>query len=224
MATANPPTRPGIPLPVRPARHAIYVWQWPVRIVHWTIVICLLGLSFTGYYVDHPFFSGGGGPGHARFTMGTIRFIHEMLGFTFIAAVLFRIYWAFVGNRYAHWRALLPVTKTQRRELRETVAFYAFRRVHIPRTNGHNQLAGMAYVFLYIGFILTALTGADRRVLRSRAIPRASRRLGRPPDRGRRARLRRSGRRADRRLGADPRRLRDLASRRAGGARDAAAA
>jgi Ni/Fe-hydrogenase 1 B-type cytochrome subunit len=117
------------------------------------------GALVTGYYVDHPFFSGGGGPGHARFTMATIRFIHEMLGFTFIAAVLFRIYWAFVGNRYAHWRALLPVTKTQRRELRETVAFYAFRRVHIPRTNGHNQLAGMAYVFLYIGFILTALTG-----------------------------------------------------------------
>ena len=82
----------------------VYVWELPVRIVHWTIVLALIVLSVTGYYIHHPFLAGGGAPGHPGFTMGTIRFVHEATGFVFTAAVLFRIYWAFVGNRYAHWR------------------------------------------------------------------------------------------------------------------------
>ena len=82
-----------------------------MRIVHWTIVFALIVLSVTGYYIYDPFLGGQRhGPGHPGFTMGSMRFVHEAAGFVFIAAVLFRIYWAFVGNRYARWRALLPIT------------------------------------------------------------------------------------------------------------------
>ena len=116
----------------RGARRAIYVWELPVRVVHWVIVLALIVLSITGYDIHHPFVSGAGGPGHAGFTMGTIRFVHEITGFVFTAAVLVRVYWAFVGNRFARWRALLPITRAQRRDLRDTVSFYALRRRH-PR-------------------------------------------------------------------------------------------
>jgi Ni/Fe-hydrogenase 1 B-type cytochrome subunit len=143
----------------RPARHAIYVFELPVRIVHWTIVLALIVLSITGYYIHHPFVSGSGGPGHPGFTLGEIRFIHEATGFVFIAAVLFRIYWAFVGNRYVHWRGLLPITKTQRRDLVHAIRFYGFRERNPPLLNGHNPLAGLAYCALYLGFVLTILTG-----------------------------------------------------------------
>jgi Ni/Fe-hydrogenase 1 B-type cytochrome subunit len=143
----------------RPARHATYVWELPVRIVHWTIVLALVVLSVTGYYIHNPFVSGSGGPGHPGFTMGTIRFVHEVTGFVFIAAVLFRVYWAFAGNRYAHWRALLPVTGAQRHDLRETARYYGLRRRHPPRMNGHNPLAGLAYVVLYVLFLLSILSG-----------------------------------------------------------------
>lgn len=143
----------------RPARHAIYVWDLPVRIVHWTIVLALIVLSVTGYYLHNPFLSGGGGPGHPGFTMGTIRFVHEVTAFVFVAAVLFRMYWAFAGNRYAQWRALLPVTAAQRRDLRAMLRYYGFRRRHPPPTNGHNPLAGIAYVLLYVGFVLSILSG-----------------------------------------------------------------
>jgi Ni/Fe-hydrogenase 1 B-type cytochrome subunit len=142
-----------------PARQAVYVWELPVRITHWVIVACLIVLSFTGYYIHHPFLSGSGMPGHPGFTMGDMRFVHEATAFVFIAAVLFRIYWGFAGNHYASWRALLPITKSQRRDLRDTMKFYGFARDHIPRRNGHNPLAGVAYVALYVGFLLTVLTG-----------------------------------------------------------------
>ncbi len=159
MGTVAPPTRRDPKAAARPARHAIYVFELPVRIVHWVIVLCLIVLSFTGYYIHHPFLSGSGMPGHPGFTMGEMRFVHEATGFVFIAAVLFRIYWSFAGNRYVRWGALLPVTKAQRRDLRETIRFYAFLNRRPPRLNGHNPLAGLAYVVLYLGFILTILTG-----------------------------------------------------------------
>ena len=159
MASVAPPSRRDLEAAARPSRHAIYVFELPVRVLHWTIVSCILVLSLTGYYLHHPFVSGTGGPGHPGFVLGEVRFVHEATGFLFIAAVLARIYWAFAGNRYVIWRALLPVTKEQRRDLRETIRFYAFLNHRPPRLNGHNPLAGLAYVVLYLGFLLTILTG-----------------------------------------------------------------
>ena len=159
MATVVPPNQRGVEAATSAPRRTIYVFELPVRIAHWTIVVCLIALSLTGYYIEHPFQIGGAIPAHPGFALGEIRFIHEATGFLFIAAVLFRIYWAFVGNEYTHWRGLLPVTKTQRRNLVHTLRFYLFLRRDPARTNGHNPLAGMAYVALYFLFIVTILTG-----------------------------------------------------------------
>lgn len=159
MATIASRRRREVAVAAEPARHAIYVFELPVRIVHWTVVLALIVLSVTGYYIHHPFLSGSGFQGHPGFTMGEMRFIHEVAGFVFIAAVLFRIYWAFAGNQYAHWRGLLPISKTQRRDLREMLRFYFFLRRRPVPLNGHNPLAGLAYVLLYVMFIVTILTG-----------------------------------------------------------------
>ena len=40
----------------RPSR--VYVWQYPLRLVHWGIVISIGVLSFTGYYIHDPFIVG----------------------------------------------------------------------------------------------------------------------------------------------------------------------
>lgn len=152
--------RPQGPPPVRP-RPVIYVWELPVRITHWVIVLALLVLSITGYDIHHPFITAGhtNVAGHPGFTMGFVRSLHEATGFVFVAAVLFRVYWAFAGNVYAHWRALLPVTRAQRHDLRGMASYYALRRRAAPLTNGHNPLAGIAYVVLYGGFLLAILSG-----------------------------------------------------------------
>jgi Ni/Fe-hydrogenase 1 B-type cytochrome subunit len=159
MARVASPTRQEQDAAARPPRRTIYVFELPVRIVHWTIVLALIVLSFTGYYLYHPFLSSSGMPGHPGFTLGEMRFIHEVTGFVFIAAVLFRIYWGFAGNRYVQWRALLPITKAQRRGVIEALRFYFFLSRRPPRVNGHNSLAGLAYVVLYLMFIVTILTG-----------------------------------------------------------------
>jgi Ni/Fe-hydrogenase 1 B-type cytochrome subunit len=142
-----------------PARRAIYVWELPVRLVHWTIVLSLVVLSATGYYIYDPFLQGSGSPGHPGFLMGWVRFIHETCGFVFTAAVLARIYWAFAGNRYAHWRVFLPITRTQRHDLLDMLRFYALRRRDPPSANGHNPLAALAYLAVYGLFFLSIVSG-----------------------------------------------------------------
>lgn len=156
--TASHSKREGVGAPA-PARRSIYVFELPVRLVHWTVVICIVVLSITGLYLEHPIRTGGAVPARPGFTLAEVRFIHEITAFVFIAAVLFRIYWAFAGNRYASWRALLPLTKEQRRDLRQTLRFYGYRRRWPVRLNGHNPLAGMAYLALYVLFMVSILTG-----------------------------------------------------------------
>jgi Ni/Fe-hydrogenase 1 B-type cytochrome subunit len=158
MAAVAPPDRRTRADGARPARHAIYVWELPVRIIHWTIVVTLIVLSFTGYDLYHPFLSSGM-PGRPGFVMAEVRFVHETTGFVFIAAILARTYWAFVGNRYAHWRALVPLTRPQWRDLGDMLNFYALRRRSPPRANGHNPLAALAYLALYFLFALSILSG-----------------------------------------------------------------
>jgi Ni/Fe-hydrogenase 1 B-type cytochrome subunit len=157
MATIQPDTKDER----LPSAGVVYVWELPVRVIHWTIVLLLIVLSFTGYYLHHPFLGAGAGsgPGHPGFLLGTIRSVHEIAGFTFTAAVLARAYWALVGNRYARWRGLLPLTAAQRRDLLETVRFYALRRRRPPPTYGHNPLAALAYLALYGCFLLSILSG-----------------------------------------------------------------
>lgn len=146
----------------KPGRRPVYVWELPVRLVHWTIVLTLIVLSVTGYYIYAPFLGGGGGSPGADgigFTMGWMRFVHEVAGFVFTAAVLLRVYWAFAGNRFAHWRALLPITRTQRRNLVAMVRFYVLRQRHPPPANGHNPLAAAAYLAVYGLLTLSILSG-----------------------------------------------------------------
>jgi Ni/Fe-hydrogenase 1 B-type cytochrome subunit len=140
-------------------RRAVYVFEWPVRIIHWTIVATLIVLSFSGYYLHHPFLGGQGAAGRPGFAVGDFRFVHEVTAFVFTAAVLARVYWAFMGNRYAHWRALMPITRKQRRDARAMLLYYTLVRRHPPRTIGHNPLAGLAYLALYALFVLSILTG-----------------------------------------------------------------
>ena len=97
-------------------KQTIYVWELPVRITHWVNVLSILVLSLTGYYISNPFF-GTTGIAANEYLMGTIRFIHFAVAFVFAVSVLFRIYWAFVGNRYARWTQFAPVGRGRRRVL-----------------------------------------------------------------------------------------------------------
>ena len=133
-------------------RENVYVWQLPVRITHWVTVICIGVLTVTGIFIAFPFM-GTTGDAVNQYLMGDIRFAHFVAAFVFTVSVLFRIYWMFVGNKWANWRQFLPVQSWRRRGIRRMLGFYLFIRRKLPATIGHNPLAGMAYSVVFILFL-----------------------------------------------------------------------
>jgi len=140
------------------ARISVYVWDLPVRVIHWTIALSLFVLAATGFAIGQPFISV---PGEARnhFVMGTIKAVHSYAAIAFTVAVLARIWWMFAGNRWARWRQLVPTTRVRRRRFLETLRFYTFLRVDAPPETGHNPVAGLAYLAVYSLCLVQIATG-----------------------------------------------------------------
>jgi Ni/Fe-hydrogenase 1 B-type cytochrome subunit len=136
----------------------IFVWEFPVRLVHWTVVLALGVLTVTGIYIASPFI-GTTGRATEQYLMGTMRLIHLITAFVFTAAVLLRIYWAFAGNQFAQWHQWLPSTRARWQGMWRMLRYYTFFRPRSPEMVGHNPLAGMTYLGLYTLFAVQIATG-----------------------------------------------------------------
>ena len=134
----------------------VYVWEVPIRVVHWIVFFSIIVLAFTGWYIHTPFIVNGGTP---ILQMATIRFIHEVSAFIFSIAVATRIFWFFVGNRYASWRAFLPLNRANQRGIRQMLKYYLFLSWEPPLAVGHNRLAGVSYLAVYLLMVLQIATG-----------------------------------------------------------------
>lgn len=134
----------------------VYVWQLPVRLAHWIIVVSIAVLSFTGYYMHNPFIVA---TGKTQFLMAQIRFIHVVTGFALIAALIVRFYWFFAGNRWAHWRSFLPLHRRQWKEAWQMLRYYLFINPRPISVAGHNELAALTYVLVWGLMLLEVLTG-----------------------------------------------------------------
>jgi Ni/Fe-hydrogenase 1 B-type cytochrome subunit len=145
-------TYPGAFGPVVP----LYVWQYALRLCHWGLVISMLVLSFTGYYIHDPFIYG---MSNRPFLMGWFRFVHESFGMLFLALLLLRIYLFFGGNKWEGWRQFIPLSKDRFREMLEVMKFYGFMRPEPVSKIGHNQMAALSYVGIYALMLVEVVTG-----------------------------------------------------------------
>ena len=136
----------------------VYVWEWPVRVTHWLIVLSILILSVTGLYIGHPFLTVAG-EARRSFAMGWMKVIHGYTAYVFIGAVLVRVIWMFTGNRYARWDKFIPVHYSRRHGIWPTVKFYLFALRKPPGFVGHNPVAGMTYVLVFGLYFIQIATG-----------------------------------------------------------------
>ena len=151
------PVRREKPLMLK-TRQNIYVWELPVRITHWVTVICIGILTVTGIYIAYPFI-GTTGDATNQYLMGDVRFVHFATAFVFTVSVLFRIYWMFVGNKWANWRQFVPIQSARLRGIFHMLGFYVFLRRKTPAVVGHNPLAGLAYTVIFVLFLVQIATG-----------------------------------------------------------------
>jgi Ni/Fe-hydrogenase 1 B-type cytochrome subunit len=136
----------------------VYVWELPVRISHWLIFFSIIILSFTGYYIGHPFLIVAG-PARDHFVMGTMRAVHLYTAIVFALAVFVRIYWMFMGNTYARITEMIPLSARRFRSIWRTMLFYSYIRRDPEEYPGHSGLAGASYAVIYMVYLVMIATG-----------------------------------------------------------------
>jgi len=106
-----------------PAAHKVLVWDAPVRVFHWLMV-----LSFAGAYLSAE---------SERW-----RLLHVTLGYTMAGLVAFRVLWGFVGTRHARFGNFVRGPAAVWRHLRELVQGQP------AQEAGHNPAGALAIVAL----------------------------------------------------------------------------
>lgn len=116
------------------ARSRVLVWDAPVRVFHWLMV-----LSFAGAYLSAE---------SERW-----RVLHVTLGYTMAALVAFRIVWGLIGTRHARFSSFVrsPVAA-----LRYLGGLWRGRPEH---HTGHNPAGALAIVALLVLTLLVAGSG-----------------------------------------------------------------
>ncbi len=111
------------------------VWDLPVRIFHWVLVLLVVSQIVTATIG------------------GNAMEYHALGGFTILTLVLFRILWGFAGGTHARFRDFL----------RGPAAVARYARMLIKGTaeshRGHNPLGGWSVVLMLGSLLLQAVTG-----------------------------------------------------------------
>jgi len=149
------------PQPLAPADYRrVYVWQLPVRVYHWVNALCVAVLCPTGYLIGAPMRMFYAAEAYRQYWFGVVRFLHFVFAFLFLFNLAYRLYWGFVGNRYARWVGFLPLKRSQREEIVEVLKADVLQtRLHGPISIGHNALASVIYVSLFLVSMVQVVTG-----------------------------------------------------------------
>ena len=140
----------------------VYVFEAPVRIWHWVMVLCMVVLCVTGYLIGTPLASVGG-EASEHFLFGYIRFAHFAAAYIFAIMFVMRVVWAFMGNSFSRQMFLVPVSMFTRdfwRGFSGQLKHYAFLNSRAEPWQGHNPMAAAAMFFMYVlGTVFMICTG-----------------------------------------------------------------
>lgn len=138
----------------------IYVFQLPIRIWYWSMVLPFLVFIPTGYTIGKPRHPLDGDPTYL-FYMGYTRMAYFIVGFIITVGLLWRIISAFFGNKYSRQVLIIPFwRKSWRLSPLSNFRWYLFfdrtPREHI----GHNPLAQLDMMTCINLLIIMILTGS----------------------------------------------------------------
>jgi Ni/Fe-hydrogenase 1 B-type cytochrome subunit len=138
----------------------VYVWELPVRAYHWINAIALTLLCLTGFLIGHPVKLGPAQEAYQQYWFGWVRFLHFAAAYVYMFNFAARIYWGFVGNKYAKWNNFLPFTKRQQKEIVDVIKTDVLQvKMHGEISTGHNSLAAFIYFLTFLAFCFQTITG-----------------------------------------------------------------
>lgn len=142
----------------------VLVWELPVRIFHWLNALSLVVLIVTGFMIANPPALLSSSEATHLHTLGIVRAIHFIAAYVFFFVMILRLYWAFVGNRFASWKAFWPFSK------KNWMNFMHVMKVDVVLLNekkedvknisiGHNYVAAFSYIVMFVLAIIMVFTG-----------------------------------------------------------------
>lgn len=142
----------------------VYVWELPVRIFHWLNVLALFVLVVTGFIIANPPAILSSAEATNLHSFGIVRFLHFTAAYIFLFVLILRVYWSFMGNRFASWRAFWPFTKKNWNN------FWHVMKIDIMLMNekeedvskisiGHNSVATLSYLVMFVLALVQIATG-----------------------------------------------------------------
>ena len=112
----------------------VLVWDLPVRIFHWLMV-----LSFAGAWLTAE---------SERW-----RLLHVTLGYTMVGLVVFRIFWGLIGTRYARFTSFVPGPGSVKRYV--SSIFRGRPEHHV----GHNPIGALGIVAMLLLTLIVGISG-----------------------------------------------------------------
>lgn len=109
----------------------IRVWDLPIRLFHWLLVLCIIG-SFVTVNIG-----------------GNAIEWHAYFGYNVLTLLIFRIIWGFVGSTHARFTAFFPTKK----------AIIDYLQGKYPRSLGHNPVGAVSVFALLLVLCVQVTTG-----------------------------------------------------------------
>jgi cytochrome b len=111
------------------------VWDIPVRLFHWLLVLCLFGQWLTAEVLEDAMD------------------IHFYIGYFTLGLIIFRLIWGFVGTKYAKFNSFIAGPKAMSTYLRSVIS-----KQH-TFSIGHNSVGGLILPGVIILVGLQAISG-----------------------------------------------------------------
>jgi cytochrome b len=119
-------------------KQEVLVWDLPVRVFHWLLVISFAGAWLTA-------------ESEAQ------QMLHYAFGYAACALVLFRIVWGLVGTRYARFTQFIKGPAETVGHIKSLLT--GKDHLYISRNLGHNPAGALAMISLMVLVLLIGLTG-----------------------------------------------------------------
>jgi len=129
-----------------------FAWDKTTRWFHWINVICVLTLMAIGTVILNGSSIGLNGEGKVL-----LKTVHVLTGYVFLANLIWRLIWAFIGTARARWKSLLPFGTSFTSRLKAYVA--GLRAGNAPGYVGHNPLGRLMVTFLLGLLFIQGATG-----------------------------------------------------------------
>jgi len=121
------------------------------RILHELIMVSILLLIITGFYIHRPFIGGGG------FLMSLMRGVHFFFAIVLIITIVARVVAMFVGKD-RDWRSFIP-TGADFKLLPKTINYYAYVGKEPELKKKYNPLQMISYCVVFIFIVFQILSG-----------------------------------------------------------------